>query len=211
KCLSLVPAAVTLHKDEISSPTASERYLGRKQERFLSLVPAVRIVRVHVMPSTADSKHASDTERLVAGLVLPEAEQPMNCALRARAAAYVAAAGLSHSAAYVAQERTAHLPLPSGVQWGILGIRGVVGLAGSPTRSVDSSDSYGLGQIHTYPVTGASCTGTTAAGQHRTGSRRLHEPTLIEELTNMVEKEMKKKRIWTRKWIGDRAVRGGST
>ncbi|KAK0089184.1 hypothetical protein PV326_004569 [Microctonus aethiopoides] len=61
-------------------------------------------------------------------------------------------------------------------------------------------------------VTGASCTGTSAAGQHRTGSRRLHESTIIEDLTNMVEKEMtKKKRIWTRKWIGDRAVRCGST
>lgn len=35
---------------------------------------------------------------------------------------------------------------------------------------------------------------------------------LIEELTNMVEKEMtKKKRILTRKWIDDRAVRGGLT
>ncbi|KAK0159436.1 hypothetical protein PV328_010313 [Microctonus aethiopoides] len=57
-----------------------------------------------------------------------------------------------------------------------------------------------------------NCTGTSAAGQHRTGSRRLHESTIIEDLTNMVEKEMtKKKRIWTRKWIGDRAVRCGST
>ncbi|KAK0078942.1 hypothetical protein PV326_009053, partial [Microctonus aethiopoides] len=147
KYFSLVPAGGTLDTDGmISSPTASERYPGRIRERFLSLVPAVRIVRMHVLPSTADSEHASDTESsqknyfpqsnhrsgywiLVAGLGLLEAEQPMNCALRARAVGYVAAASLSHSAAYVAQERTAHLPLPCGVQWGILGIGVVVGLA----------------------------------------------------------------------------------
>ncbi|KAK0074907.1 hypothetical protein PV325_007645 [Microctonus aethiopoides] len=64
KWFSLVPAGSTLDEDgRISSPTASERYLGRRQERFLSLVPAVRIVRMHVLPSTADSEHASDTER----------------------------------------------------------------------------------------------------------------------------------------------------
>ncbi|KAK0077301.1 hypothetical protein PV325_004115 [Microctonus aethiopoides] len=49
----------TLDKDGIISlSTASERYPGRKQERFLSLVPAVRIVRVHVLLSTVDSEHA---------------------------------------------------------------------------------------------------------------------------------------------------------
>ncbi|KAK0071471.1 hypothetical protein PV325_012837, partial [Microctonus aethiopoides] len=60
----LVPADGTLDQDGmISSPTANERYPGRTQERFLSLVPAVRIVRVHVLPSTADSKHASEILR----------------------------------------------------------------------------------------------------------------------------------------------------
>ncbi|KAK0073648.1 hypothetical protein PV326_013206, partial [Microctonus aethiopoides] len=63
RCFSLVPAGGTWDKDGmISSPAASERYPSKKQERFLSLVPAVRIVRVHVLPSTADSEHVSDTE-----------------------------------------------------------------------------------------------------------------------------------------------------